>query len=76
MNKTHKEIARIIKEHLPNGNPLLYKQKVLICIELANHFEREYKEELERTEERFKEYKEKNESFNRKDFLKECGVEK
>ena len=68
--KDYKAIADVIKSvkiRRDNIDSVVY--------DLADYFEEEYKKDLERTEERFKAYKKKNESFERKKFLKECGVE-
>ncbi len=45
-----------------------------ISKKLADYFEGEFKDNLENTEERFKAHKKKNDKFNRKKFLKDCGV--
>ncbi len=82
MNETHKAIAEILKKE-KNWIDLQdeTKQKELLIHlhrersrDLADNFEKEAKEDLNRTEERFKEYKQKHEGFNKEQFLKEAGV--
>ena len=70
--KDYKAIGKIIKEHY-KGITSVYRLRTL-SKRLADYFEREFKENLEHTEERFKEYKEKHDKFNREQFLKDCGV--
>ncbi len=76
--KDYKEIAGIIRSPIEVGKDtdttyLIYHYS-LTAKHLADYFEKEDKEDLNKTEERFKEYKKKNESFNKKQFLKDCGV--
>ena len=68
--KNYKAIAEIISTtsgiSRGSGNNM--------CDRLACYFEREFKEDLSRTEERFKEYK-KRYGFDKEQFIKGCGVE-
>ena len=64
MNEQHKEIAKIIKEYLPED-----VTNRLIVIRLSEYFERESKTDFSQGK-----YPNYVKIFNRKQFLKECGV--
>ena len=80
--KDYKAIAEIIERitgvyACDNSHDCFVHEEIRnkLSEDLADYFDKENKEELDRTEERFKAYKLKNESFNKKQFLLDCGVE-
>ncbi len=76
--KDYKAIGEIITAYLCKytcrKNDKIRKLRDGILTELADYFEKEDKEDLARTEERFRYHKKRNEGFNREQFLKGCGV--
>lgn len=74
--KDYKAIAEIIKHHNIWGNDKKQHLPNLLILELADYFEKESKErDKDFAESQGLNIKEVGKSFNRSQFLRDCGVE-